>query len=319
MNKFFLLLLLLLLPLFSIAQDAFKMEAKKPQSHLGTTVNINEFVKGSLLLPEVSEKAPLVILLTGSGPNDRNGNSMMTRNDSHKQLAIALQENGIATYRYDKRSFTLVSERKPTDDISFNDFVTDAKSVIAHFENDDRFSNIILVGHSQGSLIAMLAMSDAIDGFVSIAGPADPIDQSIIEQVAAQAPGLDKELQKIFTQMKSQDSVVTDINPYLMSIVAPQIQPFMKSWMAYNPQEIIKGINVPVLLINGTRDRQVNQSQAQKLHEALPESELIIITGMDHLFKKVGDDDIEAAKSYTDPSFPLHPQLLNSIVTFVKQ
>lgn len=316
MNK---LIFLLLLPCMVFAQDTFKMKKKADNPNKGTTLDINEFIKGTLLMPDASDPAPLVILLTGSGPNDRNGNSMMTRNDSHKQLAIALRDNGIASYRYDKRSFTLVKERKPTDDITFDSFVLDAKTVISHFANDKRFSSITLAGHSQGSLVAMLAMNENIDGFISIAGPADSIDQSIVEQVAAQAPGLDKELEQVFSKMRSQDSLVSGINPYIAHLVGPQVQPFMKSWMVYNPKDLIKDIDVPVLILNGTRDRQVNESQAQKLHDALPVSKLVIIEGMNHVFKKVGDDDVEAAKSYQDPSFPLHPKLVSSIVEFVKK
>ncbi|KQC34403.1 hypothetical protein AAU57_14435 [Nonlabens sp. YIK11] len=315
MNK---LILLLLFPFFALAQNAFKMDKQETTTD-PSVVDINEFIKGTLWTPEGADQVPLVILFTGSGPNDRNGNSMMTRNDSHKQLAKVLLENGIATYRYDKRSFTLVKERKPTDDISFDDFVTDAQTVVTHFANDERFSKIILAGHSQGSLIALLSIDKNVDGFISLAGAADPIDQIIVQQIAAQAPGLDKEAAAVFAQMKTQDSVVTKVNPYLMSVVGPGIQPFMKSWMAYHPTELIKDLTVPTLILNGTRDRQVSIDQAEKLHNALPNSKLVIIEGMDHLFKKVGDDDIEAAKSYTDPSFPLHPELVEEILAFVKQ
>ncbi|PRP67250.1 alpha/beta hydrolase [Nonlabens agnitus] len=315
MNK---LILLLLLPFFALGQNAFKMDKQETTTD-PSVVDINEFIKGTLWTPEGADQVPLVILFTGSGPNDRNGNSMMTRNDSHKQLAKVLMENGIATYRYDKRSFTLVKERKPTDDISFNDFVTDAQTVVAHFANDERFSKIILAGHSQGSLVALLSIDKNVDGFISLAGAADPIDQIIVQQIAAQAPGLDKEAAAVFAQMKTQDSVVTKVNPYLMSVVGPGIQPFMKSWMAYHPTDLIKDVAVPTLILNGTRDRQVSIDQAEKLHNALPESKLVIIEGMDHLFKKVGNDDIEAAKSYTDPSFPLHPELVEEILAFVKQ
>jgi hypothetical protein len=119
--------------------------------------------------------------------------------------------------------------------------------------------------------------------------------------------------------MRSQDSIVTKVPLALNSIVGTEIQPFMESWMAYNPKELIKEVTIPVLIINGTRDRQVGTDQAEKLHAALPASQLVIIEGMDHLFKKVSKDDIEAAKSYTDPSFKLHPELVASIVSFVKQ
>jgi len=317
MNRF---LLFLLLPFLGLAQNTFQMGNKESAPTNGSIeIDINKDIKGTLLLPNTDKPIPLVILFTGIGPNDRNGNSMMNRSDSHKQLAAALDSAGIATYRYDKRTFTMLKENRMKDDVSFDDFVTDAKAVIHYFDNDKRFSKTILAGHSQGSLVAMLAMDESIDGFISIAGPADPIDQTIVQQVATQAPGLDKELEQVFKKMKSQDSLVSKINPYLISVVGPQVQPFMKSWMKYDPKEVIKDLEIPVLVVNGTRDRQVDVAQAEKLHAALPESKLVIVENMDHLFKKVGKDDIEAAKSNTDPRFPLHPELVASIISFVKQ
>jgi hypothetical protein len=314
MNK---LLLFLLLPAFAFAQNAFKMnkqETEKPVNEL----NINENIKGTLLLPKTDKQVPLVILFTGSGPNDRNGNSMMTRNDSHKQLAAALDSAGIATYRFDKRTFTMLKERRMKDDVMFDDFVTDAKVVLNHFADDERFSDIYLAGHSQGSLVALLSINEDVDGYISIAGAADEIDSIVLQQLAIQSPGLDKQALNVFQQMRSQDSIVTKVPLALNSIVGTEIQPFMESWMAYNPKELIKEVTIPVLIINGTRDRQVGTDQAEKLHAALPASQLVIIEGMDHLFKKVSKDDIEAAKSYIDPSFKLHPELVASIVSFAK-
>ncbi|BAO55499.1 alpha/beta hydrolase family protein [Nonlabens marinus] len=316
MNKF---VLLLLLPALAFSQNAFKMNKPAAQAAGTIELNINKNINGTLLLPETDAPIPLVILFTGSGPNDRNGNSMMTRNDSHKQLAVALDSAGIATYRFDKRTFTMLKEQRMKDDVMFDDFVIDAKAIVAHFSQDRRFSSIYLAGHSQGSLVALLALDENVDGFISIAGAADEIDSIVIQQIAAQAPGLDKEATKVFKQMRAQDSLVTKVNPFLVSIVGPEIQPFMESWMVYNPKELIKDVKIPVLILNGTRDRQVGTDQAEKLHAALPTSKLVIIEGMDHLFKKVGTDDIEAAKSYTNPNFPLHPELVTSIIAFVKQ
>ncbi len=314
------LLLVLFIPVLAFSQNSFKMNNQKMPSTIGTPVDINPLIKGTLLLDEAAKvPTPLVLLIPGTASTDRNGNMMMNRNDSYKQLALALQEKGIATYRYDKRSFTLVSERKPTANLSFDDFVADGKAVVAHFENDKRFSKIILAGHSQGALVAMLAMSDTVDGFISIAGAADAIDAVIVQQLAVQAPGLDKEAAQLFARMKSQDSLVTGVSSYLESIASPEIQPFMKSWMAYNPTDLIKEIKKPILIVNGTSDRQSPVDQAEKLHAANPSSQLLVIKQMNHIFKKVGDDDIEAAKSNNDPSFPLHPELVASIVSFVRQ
>ncbi len=316
MRAFF--LVLSLIPAISFGQNTFAKGTNPTDKKDPTELNINNNVYGTLLIPENETQVPLVILFTGSGPNDRNGNSTMTRNDSHKQLAQALFQNKIATYRYDKRTFTQIKKGKPDPNTSFDDFVKDAEAVINHFTADKRFSKIILAGHSQGSLVAMLAMKEKIAGFISLAGPAETIDKTIVRQIAGQAPGLDKQAQEIFYKMKAQDGLVNDVPVYLLSILGPSIQPFMKSWMIYDPITEIKKLSIPVLLINGTRDRQVDVADAKMLQEAKPDAQLLIIKDMGHLFKKVPADDVIAAKSYNDPSFPLHEELVPAMVTFIQ-
>ncbi|MGJ8685282.1 MAG: alpha/beta hydrolase [Nonlabens sp.] len=312
-----LVLILAFLPFLGFSQNLFnkgKQEVEKDPTEL----NINENVQGTLWIPEGVSNPPLLILLTGSGPNDRDGNSVMTKNDGHKQLALALKEQGIATYRYDKRVVTQIKNKKVDPNTTFEDFITDARAVVAHFEKDNRFSKLYIAGHSQGSLVGMLAVNENVDGFISLAGAGEPIDNVIVSQIAAQSPGLDTIARATFDKMRNQKEVVEDVNPYLMQLQGPQIQPFMKSWMAYHPAVEIAKLKTPVLIINGDRDFQVAVAQANMLHEALPSSQLEIIEGLNHVLKKVGKDDIEAAKSYTDVNFPIHPELIEKMVAFMK-
>lgn len=311
------ILVLALLPLVGFSQTLFNkgsQEVKKDPTEL----NINENIQGTLWIPEGAEKPALLIMLTGSGPNDRDGNSVMTKNDSHKQLALALKEKGIATYRYDKRVVTQIKKKKVDPNTTFDDFVTDAKDVVTHFEGDSRFSKIYIAGHSQGSLVGMLAVNENVDGFISLAGAGEPIDNVIVSQIAAQSPGLDTMAKATFDKMRSQEEIVEDVNPYLMQLQGPQIQSFMKSWMKYDPAVEIGKLKTPILIINGDRDFQVSVDQANILHAAAPSSQLVIIEGLNHVLKKVGEDDIEAAKSYTDVNFPIHPVLVEKMVAFMK-
>lgn len=312
-----LILILVFIPALAFSQNLFKKGSQEAEND-PTELNINENIKGSLWLPENIQEPQLVILLTGSGPNDRDGNSSMAKNDSHKQLAQALKDQGIATYRYDKRVVTQMKKKDVDPDMSFEDFVTDARSVVAHFENDNRFSKIFIAGHSQGSLVGMLAVNENIDGFISLAGAGEPIDNVIVSQIAAQSPGLDTIARATFDKMRSQEEIVEDVNIYLRQLQGPQIQPFMKSWMAYDPAVEIAKLKTPILIINGDRDFQVSVEQANLLHAAAPSSQIEIIEGLNHVLKKVGQDDIEAAKSYTDVNFPIHPVLIEKMVAFIK-
>lgn len=310
--------ILALLPMIGLSQNLFNKGTKEVEKD-PTELNINENIQGTLWTPDGISNPPLVIMLTGSGPNDRDGNSVMTKNDSHKQLALALKKEGIATYRYDKRVVTQIKKKKVDPNTSFDDFVTDARDVVAHFEKDKRFSKIFIAGHSQGSLVGMLAVNKNVDGFISLAGAGEEIDKVIVAQVAKQAPGLDKIAAVTFQKMRDSVAIVTDVSPYLMSLQAPEMQPFMESWMAYDPAIEITKLNTPILIINGDRDSQVSIEQANMLHAAVPSSQIEIIEGLNHVLKKVGKDDVEAAKSYTDVNFPIHPMLIEKMVAFIKK
>ncbi|MEO9954285.1 MULTISPECIES: alpha/beta hydrolase [Nonlabens] len=312
------LFLLLLLPLVTTAQDAFsKKNAQRPTEDL-TEVNINKNIQGTLLTPDTYEKVPLVIIIGDQGAVDRNGNERRTKSNAYLQLADSLLAQGIATYRYDKRILTQIKNRKPSDKTLFSDFIIDAKESVYFFKNDSRFSKIYLAGHGQGSLVAMLAVNKDVAGFISINGAGQSIDDVIVQQIAQQQPGLDKVAAETFDRVKKSEKPVVDIERDLYVIIGPQVQPFMKSWMQYNPATELKNISAPVLIVNGTKNRQVDATEAQLLKDAAPTATFEIIENMNHVLKTVGNDEIEASKSYINPNFPINKRLLELITEFVK-
>ncbi|MEP6280377.1 MAG: alpha/beta hydrolase, partial [Nonlabens ulvanivorans] len=289
------LFLLLLLPLVTTAQDAFsKKNAQRPTEDL-TEVNINKNIQGTLLTPDTYEKVPLVIIIGDQGAVDRNGNERRTKSNAYLQLADSLLAQGIATYRYDKRILTQIKNRKPSDKTLFSDFIIDAKESVYFFKNDSRFSKIYLAGHGQGSLVAMLAVNKDVAGFISINGAGQSIDDVIVQQIAQQQPGLDKVAAETFDRVKKSEKPVVDIERDLYVIIGPQVQPFMKSWMQYNPATELKNISAPVLIVNGTKNRQVDATEAQLLKDAAPTATFEIIENMNHVLKTVGNDEIEAS------------------------
>lgn len=279
-------------------------------------VNINQYIEGTLLTPKTGSSS-LVILVPGSGPVDRNGNQSFMKNDSFKKLAAELSEKGIAAYRYDKRILQMRDLGIKEEDIRFEDFITDVSSVIEHFRKSDQFKNIIVLGHSQGSLVGMVAAKDKADAFISIAGAAEPIDSIIVDQIAGQMPGLKENVQQTFKEMRETGSS-KNYNPMLEMIFRPSVQPFILSWMQYDPQEELKKLDMPVLLINGSNDLQVKEDQAEKLHSAKPSAQLVILDKMNHVFRKIEGDDLENSKSYNDAGLPLHPGLVPVIADFIK-
>ena len=116
-------------------------------------------IYGTLLLPNnISNKVPVVILISGSGPTDRDGNNPVMKNNSLKQLAEALANNGIASVRYDKRGIgESVKAAKSESELRFEDYISDAIDWISFVKQNPKFSKVIIIGHSEGSLIGMNA------------------------------------------------------------------------------------------------------------------------------------------------------------------
>ncbi|WP_121667201.1 alpha/beta hydrolase [Mesonia aquimarina] len=287
---------------------------------IANDIRINKFVEGTLLEPKNSEIVPLVIFINDQGPTDRDGNQLMTKNDAIKKLAQALAKNNIASFRYDKRILKADKLELKEKDIRFEDFVTDAISAISHFQKANKFSDFILIGHGQGSLVALLAAQEKkVDQLISIAGAGQSLDQQLIEQIEKQAPGLTEDAKSAFKQLKEKGRT-RNYNDALHSIFRPETQEFMASWIAHNPAEEIKKITIPVLIIQGSEDLQVQSSEAEILKKAKPEAEFILIKNMNHVFRIIEEnDDITNQKSYNQAYLPISEKLVSSISSFIKK
>ena len=299
--------IVLLLNFFSIqAQDNF----------ISNDLRINQYVEGTLLAPR-QETVPLAIIINGSGPIDRNGNEMMTKNNSAKKLAKALAKKGIATFRYDKRTLKAQQLNIDEKDMRFDDFIDDAKAVIKRFSELPNYSSLYIIGHSQGSLVGMIAAQEKADGFISIAGAGQTIDSLIVEQIGRQMPGLEESARTAFNELRA-NGKVKDYNQGLASLFKKSVQPFMFSWMKYDPQQEIKKLEMPVLIINGDNDLQVNTNEAEKLKAAKPEAELVIIENMNHIYRIIDkNDDIANQKSYNEPQRPISNEMVEQISNFI--
>ena len=286
------------------------------QNFSSTEISVNPYIDGTLLIPESAEDPPLVILIAGSGPTDRDGNQSFMKNNMLKKVAEALTNDGVATFRYDKRIVKQLKTRTFDKNIRFDDFVNDAKSVVSYFKPS--YSSIIIAGHSQGSLVGLLACETEVDGFISLAGAGNPIDQIILEQISKTAPFFVEDTKRVFEILKSGETT-TDFPPALASIFNLETQPFMSNWMQYNPQERIEKLEIPTLIINGTKDLQMTTSEAQLLKERKPDAELVIIENMNHLLFEINGDDLENSKSYNEMHHPVMPEAITVILNFMKQ
>ncbi len=145
---------------------------------------------GSLLLPISAKPLPVALIIAGSGPTDRNGNGPEARPDTLRKLAQGLARQGIASLRYDKRGVAASLAATPDErDLSVPRYVDDAQAWARRLADDPRFSQVILIGHSEGALIASLAARDApVSGLVSLAGSGRPLDLLLREQLQGKLP-----------------------------------------------------------------------------------------------------------------------------------
>lgn len=280
-------------------------------------VSVSELIDGTLTIPENIENPPLVILIQGSGPTDRDGNQMMMKNDASKKIAHQLAENGIASYRFDKRIFKMTKFKIKEADLRFEDFVTDVNSILEYFKADKKFDKIILAGHSEGSLIGMLAAQQGADAFISLAGPGRSIDKIVVEQLAKQSEELSENARQAFDELGKTGST-TNYSPYLESIFRPSVQPYIRSWMKYDPALEIAKLEVPILIINGSFDLQVDSTDAEILNAAAPNSKMVILKNMNHIFREIKGENLENTKAYNEPNRPLHPELIPVLTDFIK-
>jgi hypothetical protein len=282
---------------------------------------MNDSIKlpGTLTYNKELKSQPLAIYIHGSGNVDRNGNQAGVNINANyiKQLADSLNKRNIAFYRFDKRSATKENLNFMMEDLDFYRFVDDANLAIANFNNDKRFSSITLIGHSQGSLVAMLAAVNDVDKYVSLAGISEDMGTFIINSYQAYTEEMGNMAKEQITELK-ETGTIENVNPALAHLFSKPNQPFLITWMAYNPSEEIKKLEIPILIINGTKDLQVKIEEAKKLHEAKPDSELVIIENMNHILKNIEIDE-DNMKSYYSPDFPLSEELIETLEVFIKK
>ncbi|MFP6767861.1 MAG: alpha/beta fold hydrolase [Planctomycetaceae bacterium] len=275
---------------------------------------------GCIDLPSGDGPFPAVLVISGSGPNDRHGNQPALKSDYLRKLGTALAGKGIPVLRFDKRgSGKSVFAAEGEKNFRFQVMVDDAIGWISLLRKDKRFSRIGIIGHSQGSLVAMLtAQRVSVDAIVSIAGPARSIDKVIRTQLArnlATQPELKDQSTAIIDKLAA-GQTVENVPALLQSLFRRSVQGFLISWMKHDPARIIATLKVPTLIVQGTRDIQVEVSEARALKTALPSAELAVVNDMNHVLRHI-TNDAEQLPSYSNPKLPLEPSLVLTLTRFL--
>ena len=274
----------------------------------------------NLIIPKNAQR--IVLIIAGSGPTDNDGNNPlgMNENFSYKMLAHQLYKNDIGSVRYDKRAIgSSASAYNGDTDFEFNYFIDDAVAILGYIKENYPEIKIIIAGHSQGSLVGMIAaQKTSVDGFISLAGAGFSIDEVLREQLADQPPFFKDYAYKVLDSLKLGVELDT-VYPPVSNILPKSLQVFLHQWMSYDPLQEINKLTIPVLVINGTHDIQVGVENAERLVSNKKQFNLMIIKGMSHVLKDAPKDKEENMKTYNDINLPLNSEMMEGILLFINK
>ena len=271
-----------------------------------------------LTTPASAGNVPLAIFIAGSGPTDLDGNNPAMKNNSLRYLSDALVAKNIATLRFDK--YGIAKSADPAFDeskLTFDHYVNHVDALIGQMKAKG-FTDIYLVGHSEGSLIGLAAIQKAkVKGFVSVAGAGFPADEILKTQLKPQLPpDMYNQTIGLIDSLKNGNQV-TSAPAALYSLFRPSVQPYLISWFKYSPVELMSKISCPTLIIQGDKDLQITMADAQNLAKAAKNGKLIVVKEMNHVLKTVTGDTQENMASYSNPTLPVNAELSKAIIDFV--
>lgn len=297
---------------------------QEPVTYETLTVPVKDGELKVALQPAATQEevVPLAIIIAGSGATDKDGNSVgVGSNNSLKMLAEGLAQEGIASVRFDKRGVgensLLVAKEE---DLTIDQYAEDVVHIINEMKANGQYSTIHIIGHSEGSLIGMIAAeSEEVSSFTSIAGAGRPIDQVLLEQLSEQLPtALLTEAEQIIHTLKERQTV-ENVSAELQALFRASVQPYMMSWLSRDPAQLIQQVEAPTLIVQGKRDIQVTAADAEALHSGKADAKLVFIDTMNHILKDSPADREGNIGTYTDATLPLHSELLPAITSFIKE
>ena len=249
-------------------------------------------LSGTLLLPEGAGPWPAALLIAGSGPTDRDGNNplLQIRVNNLKRLAQELAARGIASLRYDKRGVgESIHPGLSEQALRFDHLVDDAVACATWLDADPQVTRVVLVGHSEGALIAALAAERApAHALVSVAGAGSRASTLMRKQIEGQLPDdLAGPALAALTALEAGETA--EVPDDLVLLFRPTVQPYLISWFRHDPREVLARLQVPVLVVQGEADPQVSVEQAHLLKAGRPDARLLLLPKMDHLFALRGD------------------------------
>jgi len=281
-------------------------------------------LKGAMLAPAGGPHGPAIVILAGSGPTDRNGdNPLGVKGAPYRLLAEGLAAKGVTTLRVDKRGMFASRLAAPDPNaVTVVDLAADAHSWAAKLKAETGAPCVWLLGHSEGSLVALIASQDPRDicGLILAAAPGRRLSDVLREQLTsnpANAPILGQALPAIDALEAGKPVDVTGMHPALLPLFRPNIQGFLMVMFKQEPAKLAAAYKGPILILQGDADIQVSVADASLLAAAHPGARLVLLSDVNHLLKTGSRDRAATVANYADPSLPLAPGVVDAIVEFV--
>jgi fermentation-respiration switch protein FrsA (DUF1100 family) len=293
-----------------------------PESAKESEVAI-EGLAGTLIVPDGETPAPGVVIIAGSGPTDRDGNQPGgLKTDAYKLLAQGLAPEGITSLRYDKRGIAasrMAAIGMREDDFTIRNFVDDAVLLAKWLGRQQGIGPVMLVGHSEGALIALLGAKQAgAAGAVLLCGVGRKLGELMREQLSRPGtpPEVTKEAFRIIAALERGEEV-TDVPKGYEGLFRQSVQPFLRSELGIDPAASAASLGLPLMIVNGGSDLQVSRADFDRLTAARPDATSLWLADMAHPLKAAPADPKLQRAVYTDPSLPLEPGLVAAIAKFV--
>lgn len=315
-NALFFLFFIFLYPLLT-AQTGIDYGFKSQNLLLNTPEGE---IYGTLTIPETSKSGPVVLIVPGAGATDRDGNSPGTRvnNNCYKFLAEEFARKGIASLRYDKMGIGKSMRKKAGPVLLLHNYIDDATAWIHYLKQASNYTNIIVLGHGEGSLVGMIAARKAgADAFISAEGAGMRYDKVLMYSLKDAPKPMQKEagilLDKLITDIR-----IDTVSPSLSAVLGFEVQPFVKSLLSYDPAVEFSKLQVPALIIHGYYDLFVPVNNAEMLAKAKPDAKLKVVKNMNYILKDADEDENYNQLTYFKPYIPLNIEATTAMVNFIK-